>query len=271
MTAGRVGIALVGAGGRMGLEIARVAFGRPDAHIVAAVERVGSPCLGRDLHELAGLGPGGPVIGADADRAASGADVVVDLSAPDAAAGTLTSALFGLRPIVCGTTGLPAETLAAFDRASGEIPVLVAPNLSLGVAVLAALAERAVTALGLAYDIEIVEMHHRDKTDAPSGTALMLANVAARAAGIDASENLRFGREGRVGARPQGEIGVHAVRGGGVFGDHTVILAGKYERLELTHRADSRTLFAQGALAAALFLHGKPPGRYTMAHVLGLG
>jgi 4-hydroxy-tetrahydrodipicolinate reductase len=268
--ADRVGIALVGAAGRMGLEMARVAAARTDVGIVAAVERPGSPAVGRDLHELAGLGPGGPVVGADADQAASGADVVVDLSSPAAAGATLASALFGLRPIVCGTTGLSPETLAAFDRASGEIPVLVAPNLSLGVAVLNALAGRAVAALGPGYDIEIVEMHHRDKTDAPSGTALLLADTAARAAGLVPCDAIRFGREGRTGARPQGEIGVHAVRGGGVFGDHTVILAGRHERLELTHRAISRTLFAQGALAAALFLHGKPPGNYTMAHVLGL-
>ncbi len=150
------------------------------------------------------------------------------------------------------------------------MPVLHTPNLSPGIAVMTALLEQAVAALGDNYDIEIVEIHHRNKVDAPSGTALALARAAGSAAAMDPDETLVFGRHGETGVRPMDSIGVHAVRGGGVFGEHTAVLAGDHERLEITHRAGSRALFATGALRAAVFLCGVGPGLYTMADVLGL-
>jgi 4-hydroxy-tetrahydrodipicolinate reductase len=261
-------IALVGAAGRMGQEITRIAAGRRQLRIGAAVEGVGSPAVGRDLGDLAGIGNLGVTIVDNPETAFAAADVAVDLSLPKATAKVIDAALATDTALVCGTTGLEDSTLSLFDSAAKRIPVLYTPNLSPGVAVLSALVEQACAALGSDYDIEIVEMHHRDKVDAPSGTALALAEAAARGAQTNLAETLQVGRAGHVGKRPASEIGVHSVRGGGVFGDHTVILAGQHERIELSHMAASRSLFAEGALRAAQFLSGKKPGRYTMADVL---
>ncbi len=261
----RVSIALVGAAGRMGLEITRAAHRLDTTQIAAAVEHRQSPALGKDMGELAGVGPSGVLIESDLEAAFQKADVAIDLSLPEATGWVIEAARACKIPLVCGTTGINSDSLAAFDAAANEIPVLYTPNLSLGVAVTASLVEQAVKALGPNYDIEIVEMHHRDKADAPSGTALALAKTAARSAGIDPESGLRLARAGHTGTRPTSEIGVHAVRGGGVFGEHTVILAGKHEQIEIRHKASSRTLFAEGALRVAVFLHNKPRGRYTMA------
>lgn len=264
-----VAIALVGAAGRMGLAITRVATARSEVTIVAAVDHPSCGRLGRDLGELADVGELGVAVSADLGPALDRAEVIVDLSHPDAAASVIDAAVAAGLPLVCGTTGLNRETHAALDRAATRIPLLYTPNLSPGIAVMTSLLERAAMALGEGYDIEIAELHHRDKLDAPSGTALALARTAAAARGLDAAA-LRFGREGRPGQRPSGEIGVLALRGGGVYGEHTAILAGDHERLEITHRAASRDLFAEGAIRAVLYLKGQPPGRYTMADVLGL-
>lgn len=261
-------IALVGAAGRMGQEITRIAARRQQLRVGAAVEGVGSPAVGRDLGDIAGIGNLGVTIVDHLETAFAAADVAVDLSLPKATVNVIDAALATDTALVCGTTGLEDSTLSLFDSAAKRIPVLYTPNLSPGIAVLSALVEQASAALGGDYDIEIVEMHHRDKVDAPSGTALALAEAAARGAKTDLAETLQVGRAGQVGKRPASEIGVHAVRGGGVFGDHTVILAGQHERIELSHMAASRSLFAEGALRAAQFLSGKPPGRYTMADVL---
>jgi 4-hydroxy-tetrahydrodipicolinate reductase len=262
-------IALIGAGGRMGLAIARTAADREDVRVVAAVEHGAHPRLGRDLGELAGAGPLDIALGDDLDGAARSARVIVDLSLPSATAQVIAAAVRHGTALVCGTTGLEPDALAALDDAAGTIPVLYTTNLSPGIALLGQLIAAAIPALGAGYDIEIIETHHRDKIDAPSGTALTLAHTAATAAGLDPEVALRHGREGRTGARPPDEIGVHAVRGGGVFGEHRVVLAGRHEQLVLTHRAASRALFAEGALRAAAFLAGKEPGRYTMLDVLG--
>ncbi|MCP4599977.1 MAG: 4-hydroxy-tetrahydrodipicolinate reductase [Proteobacteria bacterium] len=252
----------------MGREITRMANGRDDLRIVAAVERPGSPHLHKDLGEMAGIGPCNIVIGDDPKKAFDSADVAIDLSLPEATRKIIQTARESRTPIVCGTTGISDSTLAEINAATDEIPVLYAPNLSLGVAVTTALVEQAAKALGEDYDIEIVEMHHRDKVDAPSGTALALAEAAARSKGLDIKEGFRIGRAGNTGVRSRSEIGLHAVRGGGVFGEHTVILAGRHEKIEITHRASSRTLFAEGALRAAMFLYDKPPGKYTAADTL---
>jgi len=262
-------IAVIGAAGRMGQAVTRAACARPGVAVVAAVDHPACRDIGRDLGELAGVGPLGVVLGADLAAAVAVADVVVDISHPDATAAVAEAAASAGVALVCGTTGLDDHAHAAFELAASRIPLLHTPNLSPGIAVMTSLLRRAAAALGAGYDIEIAEMHHRDKIDAPSGTALALARAAAEARGLDTSA-LRHGREGRTGKRSAGEIGVLALRGGGVFGEHTAILAGDHERLEITHRAASRDLFAGGAIRAAVFLAGKPPGRYTMADVLGL-
>ncbi len=258
-------IALVGAGGRMGREITRAVMNHEDLQIVQAVERAESPVAGKDLGEVAGINTLGVPIGHDLMAAFSAADVALDLSLPGATGAVVLSARTANTPLVCGTTGLTDELIQAIDSAARDIPVLYTPNLSLGIAVMTTLVEQAVKGLGDGYDIEIVETHHRKKVDAPSGTALAIAEAAARAQDLFPKDSIRLGRSGRTGIRPQSEIGVHAVRGGAVFGEHTVLMAGQHERIEITHRAESRALFAEGALRAVRFLKGKRPGRYTMA------
>jgi 4-hydroxy-tetrahydrodipicolinate reductase len=259
-----VKLAIHGATGRMGLSIVRLARAAGD-EIVGGACSPGDPGVGRDLGELAGIGPLGVVASADTASALLGADVVIDFSTASAVPALVaTAARQGVR-VMSGTTGLDPSAEAALERAAASVAVLWAPNTSLGVQVLAELVEQAVKRLGSAFDVEILELHHRRKIDAPSGTALRLAR-AARAARSELKE--LHSRDGDVGARTNEELGVVAVRGGDVVGDHTVFLLGNGERLELTHRASSRELFAQGALAAARFVHGKPPGRYAFKDVL---
>ncbi|MDJ0762919.1 MAG: 4-hydroxy-tetrahydrodipicolinate reductase [Myxococcota bacterium] len=265
---GLVNAAIVGAAGRMGLEVTRAAQGREDVRIRAAVEQSGSPHKGRDLGELAGIGFLDVSIDDDLASALETVAVAIDFSSAAATETVARAAAATGTALVCGTTGIDDAALAAFETAAEKIPVLHAPNLSPGVAVTAALVERAVSALGPEYDVEIVEMHHRNKADAPSGTALYLAQAAMQGAGTPAASTLRLGRGKDAGLRSKSEIGVHAVRGGSVFGDHTVILAGAHDRIEITHRAGSRTLFAAGALRAAVFLADRSPGRYKMTDVL---
>lgn len=259
-------LALYGATGRMGLAILRLAHAASDLEIVGGVCAPEDPGAGRDMGELAGVGPIGVVTTPDTASGLLGADVVIDFSVSRALMPLLAVAARQKVAVVSGTTNLDEAAKQALDKAARSIPVLWAPNMSLGVQVLAELVEHAVRRLGLGFDVEITEVHHRKKVDAPSGTAKRLAD-AARAA----REGLReiHGRSGDVGARTDEEMAVFGLRGGDVVGDHTVFLFGQGERLELTHRASNRDLFAHGALAAARFLSGKPPGRYTIADVLG--
>ncbi|MFO7180527.1 MAG: 4-hydroxy-tetrahydrodipicolinate reductase [Pseudomonadota bacterium] len=259
-------LALFGATGRMGLAIARLARAADDLSIVGAVCASTDPLLGRDLGELAGGGPLGVVTSADTASGLLGADVVIDFSRADAAPGLFAAAAQKRVAIVSGTTGLDDAGRRALDRAAEVVPVLWAPNMSLGVQVLAELVEQAVRRLGPGFDVEIVEVHHKNKVDAPSGTARRLAEAAARAR-PELTE--LHGRSGEVGARKAEQMGVLAVRGGDVVGDHTVYLLGAGERIELVHRATNRDVFAHGALRAARFIHGRSPGRYTIADVLG--
>lgn len=258
-------LTLVGAAGRMGAEIVRAVQGDPRVCLAAALEHAGAAALGRDAGESAGIAPLGVAIASDFERAVASCDVVVDFSRPEATAAALAAARRGGRPFLTGTTGLDARMMADLDAAACEIPVLESSNFSLGVAVMHRLLEQAVSALGADFDLEIVEMHHRDKVDAPSGTALALAKTAARG---QEGATLAFGRQGRAGARPYREIGIHALRGGWVLGEHRAIFAGRHETLEITHRAASRTLFAAGAIQAAVFLCSRPPGRYSVADVI---
>jgi 4-hydroxy-tetrahydrodipicolinate reductase len=259
-----VKLAVHGATGRMGLSIVRGARAAGD-EIVGGACAPGDPNAGRDLGELAGIGSLGVVATPDIGSALLGAEVVIDFSTAAAVPALLGTAAQQKVAVVSGTTGLGEAAQSALERAAQVVPVLWAPNTSLGVHVLAELVEQAVKQLGARFDVEIVEMHHKRKIDAPSGTALRLA-AAARAGRPDLAE--LHARDGNVGARGANELGVLAVRGGDVIGDHTVFLLGTGERLELTHRASSRELFAEGALTAARFVVGKAPGRYSLKDVL---
>ncbi len=240
-------IGIIGAKGRMGQAIAAAIGAGEDA-------------------ELAGGADVGDDIGALARRA----DVLIDFSAPGALAGNLAAASNAGVPIVVGTTGLDEARLAAIDQAAGLIAVLQSANMSLGVNLLAHLVRETAARLGADWDIEILEMHHRHKADAPSGTALLLGAAAAEGRGVALGEVSDRGRDGITGARQAGHIGFASLRGGSVAGEHVVVFAGEGERIELNHRAESRAIFAYGALKAARWLAGKPAGRYSMADVLGL-
>lgn len=213
---------------------------------------------------------GGVDAGGDPAALARAADVLVDFSVPSALVGNLGAAVAAGKPIVVGTTGLSADDLQNVEDAARHVAVLQTGNTSLGVTLLSALVRQAAARLGPDWDIEIVEMHHRHKADAPSGTSLLLGQAAAEGRGVDLASHSDRGRDGITGARKEGQIGFAALRGGSVAGDHMVIFAGNGERIELGHRAESRAIFAQGAVRAALWLAGKPAGRYKMADVLGL-
>ncbi|MEH3107095.1 MAG: 4-hydroxy-tetrahydrodipicolinate reductase [Sphingomonas fennica] len=249
----RHGFGLLGANGRMGRAIA------------AAAEARGLPLAG-------GVGRGGALFGPhnDADALATAATVLIDFSSPAALAGHLDAAVAAGTPIVVGTTGLEPAHHALIDAAAARVAVLQAFNTSLGVNLLAHLVAEAACRLGTDWDIEIVEMHHRHKVDAPSGTAILLGQAAAAGRGVALADAKRSGRDGITGAREAGTIGFAALRGGSVAGDHQVILAADGERIELGHRAESRAIFAAGALKAAEWLAPRPAGRYGMGDVLGL-
>jgi 4-hydroxy-tetrahydrodipicolinate reductase len=260
-------IAVLGANGRMGRAVVRLAH-EGGLSVVAAI---GAGDEGKDAGELAGVGAIGVRLTPNIEAlATSGAKVLVDFSTPSALARACEACTKGKVAIASGTTGLDEAAKSALDAAAAHVPVLWEPNMSVGIHVLSMLLERAVAALGEGYDIEIVETHHRMKVDAPSGTALRLAEVAKAARSTAGSKEPRFvtGREGKPGARASEEIGVLAMRGGDVIGDHTAFLFGDGERIELTHRASSRDLFARGALRAGRWLVGRPPGRYHLRDVL---
>lgn len=246
-------IGILGAKGRMGRAIA------------IAADELGATIAG-------GIDQDGLVHGTYASLAdlADASEVLVDFTRPDALPAHLRAAVAARCPIVIGTTGLTPEDHAAIDTAAKGVAVLQAANTSLGVNLLAYLVQEAAARLGPDWDIEILEMHHRHKVDAPSGTALLLGDAAARGRNVDLASVSDRGRDGITGARQEGAIGFAALRGGSVAGDHMVVLAGEGERIELGHRAESREIFARGAIKAALWLAGKPAGRYAMTDVLGL-
>jgi 4-hydroxy-tetrahydrodipicolinate reductase len=250
----------------MGQAVVRLAHAAPDIQIVGAISGADDPAIGRDVGEIAGIGTIGVELTADVASGLLGADSVIDFSVAPAAPALFAACEKTGTALVSGTTGLDERGLAALERAATKVPVMWAPNMSRGVQVLAEVVQHAVKRLGLEFDVEIVETHHRKKVDSPGGTAIRLAD-AARSVRKELRE-LR-GRDGIVGARTNEEMAVLAVRGGDVIGDHQVHLLGQGERLELTHRATSRDLFAGGAIAAARFVVGKAPGRYTIADVLG--
>jgi len=266
-----IAIGVTGCGGRMGRMLVAEIHGTAGCRVAGGIESAGNAVLGRDLGELAGLSALGIVAGDDPQKLFAGSDVVVDFTAPAATAAHAAIASRAGKPLVIGTTGLESAHEAAIAAAAKAIAIVRAPNMSLGVNLLLGLVRQAASLLGDEYDIEIVEMHHRHKVDAPSGTALALGREAAAARGIDLAAKSQRVRDGITGPRRRGDIGFAALRGGDVAGDHVVIFAGDGERIELTHRAGSRQIFARGAVRAARWAVGKPPGLYGMKDVLGLG
>ena len=261
---------ITGAGGRMGRTLVKALAETKGLALAGAVETAGSPLIGQDAGILAGLQPNGVKVSADLKSLLSNADAIVDFTAPSAS--VVHTALAAQHRVahIIGTTGLTADDDAKIAAAAKATAVVKSGNMSLGVNLLAALVKRVAQTLDADFDIEIVEMHHNKKVDAPSGTALLLGRAAAAGRNIDLDARSERGRDGVTGARKAGDIGFAALRGGTVVGDHSVIFAGPAERIELVHKAEDRMIFARGALKAALWARGKPPGLYSMADVLGL-
>ncbi len=263
-------LVIAGAGGRMGRTLIHAIAATKGVTLAGAIEAADSAVIGRDAGELAGLGANGIKVVSDPAPLLKGADGLIEFTIPAAtlALAELTAAT-GIVHVI-GTTGHSAEEETLIAKAATRAPTVKSGNMSLGVNLLAALTKRVAQTLGAEYDIEILEMHHNKKIDAPSGTALMLGRAAAAGRAIELAQHSARGRDGMTGARRGGDIGFAALRGGTVVGDHTVIFAGPAERIELTHRAEDRMIFARGALHAALWARGKKPGLYSMADVLGL-
>jgi 4-hydroxy-tetrahydrodipicolinate reductase len=256
-------VVLIGATGRMGQALLRAAREFPDLLITGAIASADSLALGRDAGELAGLGLTNLPISAHLPAALAQADVAIDFSRAESARASVDACRAAGKPLLLGTTGFGAELDAALNAAARDIALLIAANTSIAVAVLSELTRRAAAALPRQFDIDILDLHHRSKLDAPSGTALALGAAAAAARGI-ALKAADASRE-----RAEGEIGFATVRAGQTIGEHTVLFSGNGDELSLTHRAFDRAIFAKGALAAALWLAARPPGRYGMGEFLG--
>jgi 4-hydroxy-tetrahydrodipicolinate reductase len=264
-------VVVTGAAGRMGGQVLRMLRASEGFAVVGATERPGFPA-GSDAGVLAGIGPIQVPVSDDLGKAlAAKAQVVVDFTTFEASAHHAEVCAAEGVALVVGSTGFTAEARERVQAAVRRIPVVLSPNMSVGVNVVFELVRQAAKVLGDAYDVEIVEMHHKKKKDAPSGTAVRLAEIAAEALGRDPAKDLAYARHGMIGERPPRQIGVQSLRGGDVVGEHTVFLVGDGERVEITHRASSRDQFARGALRAARWIVGRPPGLYDMSDVLGLG
>jgi 4-hydroxy-tetrahydrodipicolinate reductase len=261
---------IMGAGGRMGRTLVKAMAEAKGLALAGAIETAGSPLLGQDAGVLAGLAPNTIKLTADLRALLPGADAIIDFTAPSASVANAALAAQYKVAHVIGTTGLAADDDAKIAAAARSTTIVKSGNMSMGVNLLAAMVKQVARTLDADFDIEIVEMHHNKKVDAPSGTALLLGKAAAAGRQIDLDQRSARGRDGVTGARKSGDIGFASLRGGTVVGDHTVIFAGPAERIELTHKAEDRMIFARGALKAAQWTRGKPPGLYSMADVLGL-
>ncbi|MCC0031669.1 MAG: 4-hydroxy-tetrahydrodipicolinate reductase [Brucellaceae bacterium] len=264
-------LVVAGAAGRMGKALIRAVTEMPGATVCAALEREGSAALGQDAGEMAGAGRLGVAVTADPLAAIAKADGILDFTGPAATVSFAGYAAQARIAHVIGTTGCSDEDNAKIEAAARHAAIVKSGNMSLGVNLLAVLVEQAARALEAGdFDIEVLEMHHRHKVDAPSGTALLLGEAAARGRQIALKDKSVRVRDGHTGAREEGTIGFATLRGGSVVGDHSVILAGPGERITLSHHAEDRSIFARGAVKAALWAHGRKPGLYTMQDVLGL-
>ena len=265
----QIEVGIVGCAGRMGQMIVAQVDATDGCVVAGATEHVGHTTVGQDVGLLAGLGPLGVNIGDDAAHMIAAVDAVIDFTGPEATLEHARLAAQAGAVIIIGTTGISDEQGEELARAARHVPVVWAPNMSVGVTLLLALTEQVATVLDDSFDIEILEMHHRHKVDAPSGTALGLGRAAAAGRKSDFDAVKQAVRDGHTGARPDGEIGFATLRGGNVVGDHTVVFAGEGERIELSHKAASRKIFAAGAVRATQWAMGRDPGLYSMRHVLG--
>ena len=262
-------VTVAGASGRMGRALIRAVTETEGLVLAHALERKAHPDLGQDAATLAGLGQGSVRLSDDPLAALASSDAVLDFTTPQSSVALADLAAQARIVHVIGTTGMDDAEITRLRAAARHAVLIKSGNMSLGVNLLGELVRQAAKALP-DYDIEIVEMHHRMKVDAPSGTALLLGEAAAAGRGVNLAEHQIRSRDGHTGARADGAIGFATLRGGTVVGDHSVVLAGPHERLELTHRAEDRMIFARGAVAAAIWGHGKKPGLYSMRDVLGL-
>jgi len=255
-------VAIAGAGGKMGRALIEAVQADGSFTLGAALDVAGSPALGTKV--------GNVTVASDIQAAVSAADVLIDFTRPEGTLGHVDACAAAGKAMVIGTTGFSPAQLARITEAARRIPIVLSPNFAVGVNVVFRLAQTAAKALGDSYDVEIIEAHHRQKVDAPSGTALMLGKLVAGALGRDLDQVASYGRQGDVGARPAKEIGFHAIRGGDIVGEHSVVFAGAGERVEVAVRSQSRLTYAHGALRAVKFLQGKKSGLYDMQDVLGL-
>jgi 4-hydroxy-tetrahydrodipicolinate reductase len=262
-------IAIAGASGRMGRMLIEAVLDAPDCALAGALDVAGTPQLGQDAGAFLGRATSVRITD-DLDAVLAASQVLIDFTRPEGTLRHLEACAARGVALVVGTTGFSAEQKAAIGAAAQRTAVFMAPNMSVGVNVVMRLLEQAAKALSHGYDIEIIEAHHRNKIDAPSGTALQMGEIVAKALGRDLADNAVFGREGVTGARDPSTIGFATVRGGDIIGDHTVLFAGIGERIEITHKSSSRATYAQGSLRAARFLAQRGPGLYDMNDVLGL-
>ncbi len=261
-------VIVTGACGRMGGRISSLVITEKDMELVGVIERKQHPSLGKDMGELLGLGKMGLILQENLKKVINSGQVIIDFSASEATLTHLRLAAEHKKAMVMGTTGFSGGEMAGIKDLAQNIPCLMSPNMSLGVNLLFKVAGDVARSLGDGYDIEIVEAHHRHKKDAPSGTAKRLAEILSEARGQSLEKVAVYGRQGMTGERPKGAIGIHAVRGGDIVGDHTVIFTGEGERVELIHRAHSRDTFARGAIRAARFVATATKGLYSMQDVL---
>jgi len=263
-------IGIIGCAGRMGRMLIQTVMETPGAKLTGGTEREGSDAIGADLGTLVGAAPAGVTVTSDTRALFEASDVVIDFTVAATTQAHVALAAETGTALVIGTTGLSSDDHAAIDKAAEKTCIVQAGNMSVGVNLLLGLVEQAASALGPDYDIEVLEMHHRHKVDAPSGTALMLGEAAAAGRKVDLAKVSQRVRDGHTGARNAGDIGFATLRGGSVVGEHSVIFAGERDRIEITHKAADRGLFADGAVRAAMWCEGRAPGRYSMKDVLGL-
>ena len=263
-------VAIIGAAGRMGRTLVRMVHAEDGMRVAAAVERAGDPHVGADAGMLAGLGEIGVNVEDSLDRALDVSDVCIDFTLPGPTVEHAEACRSRRRALVTGTTGLSADQRSKLEDAARDIAIMHAPNMSVGVNLCFKLLDIAARALGDSVDIEIIEAHHRNKVDAPSGTAVRMGEIIAGALGRDLADCAVYGREGHTGIRDRATIGFETIRAGDIVGEHTVMFGGEGERIELTHRAASRANFAAGAVRAARWVVRRPPGLYDMQDVLGL-
>jgi len=263
-------LTVCGAAGRMGSRIIALSKDYPEIHLVGAIESKNHPKLEFDAGVVAGIGEVGVKIVDDIEKVIDNTDIAVNFTNPEATIEHLNIVKKYKKSIVIGTTGFNNEQISIIQEASKEIPIVLSPNMSIGVNLLFKILKDVAKILGDDYDVEIIEAHHRMKKDAPSGTAIKMAKVIAEALNRNFNEVAVYARKGIIGERTKKEIGIQTVRAGDIVGEHTVIFGGLGERIEIVHKASSRDTFAMGALKAVLWLYGKPAGLYDMGDVLGI-